>query len=50
MRRRKKTIRFKNNEKIGSFADISFDISHETNAGEENLHFETKVHYLEKGD
>lgn len=48
--RRKKEKLFENNEYIGAYADISFDIATETEMGSETLRFETKIHYYEKGE
>jgi len=50
MRRRKTEERFNNNEQMGFFTDIFFEISHETNLGPESIKFETKIHYLDKGE
>ncbi len=47
--RRKKEKLFENNEYMGAYADISFDIISETDTGKEALRFETKLHYYEKG-
>lgn len=48
--RRKNEKRFENNEYMGAYVDISFDIISETEMGKEALRFETKLHYLEKGE
>lgn len=47
--RRKKEKLFENNEYMGAYADISFDIISENEMGKEALRFETKLHYYEKG-
>lgn len=48
--RRRKEKLFENNEYIGAYTDISFDIVSETEMGKETLRFETKMHYYEKGE
>jgi pimeloyl-ACP methyl ester carboxylesterase len=48
--RHKKGTLFENNEYIGAYANISFDIATETEMGPETLRFETKIHYYEKGE
>ncbi len=48
--RRKKEKLFENNQYIGAYANISFDISTQTEMGPETLRFETKIHYYEKGE
>jgi len=47
--RGKKSGEFENNQYIGAFADISFEIISESEYGEEKLLFETRIHYYEKG-
>lgn len=46
---RRKNNGFENSQYIGAFADISFEITSETEFGEEKLLFETRLHYYEKG-
>ncbi len=48
-RRRNKTV-FENNAYIGAYADISFDITSDTEYGKESMHFDTRIHYYEKGE
>lgn len=48
--RRKNQKLFENNEYMGAYANISFDIVTETAMGPETLRFETKIHYFEKGE
>ncbi len=48
--RRRNAPSFENNEYIGAYANISFDIVSESELGPETLRFETKLHYIEKGE
>jgi alpha-beta hydrolase superfamily lysophospholipase len=48
--RHKKEKLFENNEYMGAFADVSFDIVSENEMGREALRFDTKIHYYEKGE
>lgn len=48
--RRKKRAFFENNEYMGAYADICFDIESRTELGKESLRFETRLHYYEKGE
>lgn len=47
--RRRRKVSFKNNKKIGSFADIEFEIAAETELGRESHKFHAGIHYVEKG-
>jgi len=47
--RHKKEKLFENNEYMGAFADVSFDIVGENELGKETLRFDTRIHYYEKG-
>lgn len=48
--RRRKEKLFENNEYMGTYANISFDIANVTELGKEAIRFETKLHYFEKGE
>ena len=48
--RRGKKAFFENNEYMGAYADISFDITSENELGRESLRFHTRLHYFEKGE
>ena len=50
MNRRKRKLRFENSRDIGSYVDIQFEVSGETELGQESIRFETKVHYFEEGE
>ena len=41
--------RFENNENIGSYQDITFEIVGKTELGKESIRFDAKIHYYEKG-
>lgn len=50
MKRRAAKERFKNNENMGSYANVFFEISHDTQLGPESIKFETEIHYIDKGE
>lgn len=50
VRMRKPKPRFVNNARVGSYVDISFEISSESHMGPESIQFETTIHYIEKGE
>ncbi len=41
---------FENSENIGAFADISFEIAGDMEAGTESILFDTRIHYVDEGD
>lgn len=48
--RHRKEKLFENNEYMGAYTGITFDIVGENELGREALRFETKLHYYEKGE
>lgn len=46
---RRPISRFKNNENVGSYKDITFTIISDSEMGAESIEFETKVHFIEHG-
>lgn len=49
VRMRRPMTRFKNNENVGSYKDISFTIISDSEMGPESIEFEANVHYVEQG-
>lgn len=41
---------FENNEHIGAFADVSFEITGEAEIGAESIRFDTQIHYVDEGE
>jgi pimeloyl-ACP methyl ester carboxylesterase len=41
---------FENSEQIGAFADISFEITGDVEAGSESVLFDTRIHYVDEGE
>lgn len=41
---------FENSENIGSYADISFEITGDVELGTESIVFDTQIHYVEEGE
>ncbi len=50
MKRKRAIKRFENNKNVGSYTDIIFKITHDTDMGPESIEFETKIHYMDKGE
>ena len=41
---------FENNENIGAYVDVSFEITGDVETGKESLHFDTRIHYVDEGE
>ena len=39
-----------NNASVGAFVDISFEIVSDAPSGPQSIHFDTKIHYIDKGE
>jgi pimeloyl-ACP methyl ester carboxylesterase len=50
MNKRRRNPQFKNSPDMGSYVRIVFKIHGKTDMGEEAIKFETKVHYVERGE
>lgn len=50
MNRRSMLRRFKNGRDVGSYTGVSFEITGNTELGEEKILFETDIHYVEIGE
>jgi len=50
VRLRRQNQRFENNKEVGAFADVAFEIGGETRSGSEKIRFDTRIHYMEKGE
>ena len=50
MNKRRRNPQFKNSPDIGEYANIRFKIRGKTEMGEEAIQFDTKVHYVDKGE